>query len=126
MPDVAPALDQLIGRLLSKRPEDRYASMREIARAFEPFGGGASRPLAQTADDQPALVLGEVQAGELKVREPAKEPPPEPRASIQVIGPEATAIIATQPRPRSKFPIAIVLVILLVIGGATAIAFAMQ
>jgi serine/threonine-protein kinase len=73
MPDVAPALDQLIGRLLSKRPEDRYSSMREIARAFEPFGGGSSRPLAQTADDQPALVLGEVQAaGELAVREPRR------------------------------------------------------
>jgi serine/threonine-protein kinase len=141
MPDVAPALDQLIGRLLSKRPDDRFASMREIARAFEPFGGGASRPLAQTANDQPVVVLGEVQAaGELKAREPAKEPPPEPRASIQVIGPEATAAVTTEPEPKpepaptpkpkpkqpSKFPIAIVVVILLVAGGATAIAFAMQ
>jgi serine/threonine-protein kinase len=65
MPDVSPALDVLIGRLLSKRPEDRFSSMREVARAFEALGGSSSRPLAPTATDQPVLVLGELQ-GQIK------------------------------------------------------------
>jgi serine/threonine-protein kinase len=70
MPDVAPSLDIMIGRLLSKQPADRFGSMREIARAFEQLGGAArTSPLAPTANELPAYVAGEVAArGEIQAK----------------------------------------------------------
>jgi serine/threonine protein kinase len=42
MPDVPPTLDVMLGRLLSKNPEDRYGSMREISR-IDPYRSQARR-----------------------------------------------------------------------------------
>jgi serine/threonine-protein kinase len=135
MPDVSPALDVLIGRLLSKRPGDRFSSMREIARVFEALGGGASsRPLAQTATDTPVLVLGELQAkGEIQAKPVAPSPAvPAPQVvatdSIEV-APGVTATIHRQPqkksKSKSKLP-AIVIGVVIVAGGVTALALGMR
>ena len=125
MPDVSPALDVLIGRLLSKRPGDRFSSMREVARVFEALGG-SSRPLAPTATDQPVLVLGELQAkaGELQAK-PLRAPVEEPQAAVisSVIAPESTAMVRTK---RSRLPLAILIAVIVVAGGATAIALGMR
>lgn len=82
MPDVAPSLDSLIGRLLSKSPDDRFGSMREIARAFDQLGGG-SRPLATTATEMPAVVVGELGVqGEIQARATAEPSSGVPTESI--------------------------------------------
>lgn len=134
MPDVTPALDMLIGRLLSKRPEDRFSSMREIARTFEALGGGgSSRPLAPTANEMPALVMGEM-SGEIKARPSQPDHPPEapaaaapspmPKHEASVIAPDATAVMSK--RKRSKAPLLIVLAVIVIAGSAVGIALGMR
>ncbi len=56
MPDVPPSLDVMLGRLMSKAPEDRYGSMREIARAFDTAMAGAARRTSSA--DSRALAPG--------------------------------------------------------------------
>jgi serine/threonine protein kinase len=140
MPDVAPSLDTLIGRLLSKKPDDRFGSMREILRAFEQMGGGSTRPLAPTASDMPAVVVGELQAqGEIQAK-PAKEPETfmetssiiAPTGSVTIERPqpaphvsEATLSIPKRRGGGSKVGILIAVLLLLAAGG-TALAFALR
>jgi serine/threonine protein kinase len=148
MPDVPPALDVMLGRLLSKAPEDRYGSMREIARAFETVMGGASRGLAPTATDTPVfkgeiagaakdtLEVG-VTSGELKARAaPTREPNKEPDTSSVVASgavqllPEVlpeiripTASHTQQLDKQGGSPLAVVLILVVVLlGGGIALA----
>ncbi len=160
MPDVSPGLDMLIGRLLSKRPGDRFSSMREIARVFEGLGGGgasSARPLAPTATDTPVLVLGEmggsgVSKGTIQSMPVSPSPVVAPKQSIEVssevahvvtteapasragsqnrpdlrpdLRPDSTATMRRH-KKKSMVP-AIVIGILIVAGGATAIALGMR
>jgi hypothetical protein len=141
MPDVAPSLDTLIGRLLSKKPGDRYGSMREIERAFDQIGVGSSRPLATTESNMPAVVVGELQAqGEIRAK-PAKEPPRDaetpsiiaPTGSVEIpaalaapMRPSEETLAIPKNRPGgSKLALVIVLLVLLAAGG-TAVAFALR
>lgn len=147
MPDVPPALDVMLGRLLSKAPEDRYGSMREIARAFEMVMGGASRGSVPTEQGIPVFQgeiggeAGGVTSGELKARsvpppDVAPAPPVETASVVasgaEVVVPETQARFAAKlagPAPgdtanirkQGGFPIAIVLVLLLAIGGGIAL-----
>lgn len=149
MPDVPPALDVMLGRLLSKAPEDRYGSMRELARAFETVMGGASRGTIPTEQGIPAFQgeiagsaeAGGVTSGELKARSvPPPDVAPAPQvetASVvasgaEVVLPETQAKFAAKlagPSPgdtanirkQGGFPIAIVLVLLVAIGGGIAL-----
>jgi serine/threonine protein kinase len=145
MPDVAPSLDTLIGRLLAKKPADRFGSMREIARAFEALGGGASsRPLATTGE-MPAVVVGELQAqGEIQAKPAAKEPVQAveqpsiiaPTGSVTLAAPLSLPPPAPSPaisdstmsipkrRGKSSLVIVIAILVLLAAGGAAA-AFAL-
>ncbi len=143
MPDVPPVLDMMLGRLLSKAPEDRYGSMREIARAFELVMGGASRGSIPTEQGIPAFQgeAGGVTSGELKARSvPPPEVAPAPvieAASVvasgaEIVLPETQARFAaklTSPTPgdtanirkQGGSPILLVLVLLVVIGGGIAL-----
>lgn len=40
-PEVPPALEELVNRMLHKRPEDRPQSPEDVIRALEPFGSGS-------------------------------------------------------------------------------------
>jgi serine/threonine-protein kinase len=141
MPDVPVALDVMLGRLLSKAPEDRYGSMRELARAFDAMMLGATRGSAPTAQDTPVFKPeGEVQAGvmsgELKARsKPPEDRPPEIEAGVVAEGavieiapampirvPSAgdTAMI-TRVKTGSGVWIVIVLVVLVAVGLAIAL-----
>ena len=154
MPDVPPALDVMLGRLMSKAPEDRYGSMREIARAFETMmggTGGTQRPAAPTEGTpvfkgEPGVGDETVTSGELKARvTPAKavEPPKlEDTASIIASGAEHEPFVpksapmitnsmpsagdTTSVRQQGGFPIAIVLVLVLVVGGGIALVAALM
>lgn len=147
MPDVPPGLDVMLGRLMSKAPEDRYGSMREIARAFELVMGGASRGTIPTEQGIPAFqgeIGGEaagVTSGELKARlVPPPDVAPAPiveAASVvasgaEIVIPETQARFAEKlagPSPgdtanirkQGGFPVAIVIVLLVVIGGGIAL-----
>ncbi len=146
MPDVPPALDVMLGRLLSKAPEDRYGSMREIARAFEMVMGGASRGSIPTEQGIPVFqgeIGGEpggVTSGELKARSvppPDVAPAPVEAASVvasgaEIVVPETQARHAAKlagPSPgdtanirkQGGFPIAIVVMLLVAIGGGIAL-----
>jgi len=149
MPDVPPALDVMLGRLLSKQPEDRYGSMREISRAFEGLTVGATRSLAPTATDTPVFVPGTetdaqagVMSGELKARSvPPADGPPEP-ATTSVVAEGAVVTLPPSLPPRhvpssagetamigkskgsSKW-LAIVIVLVVLVGGGIAIALAL-
>lgn len=153
MPDVPPSLDVMLGRLLSKAPEDRYGSMREIARAFETVMGGAARSSAPTATDTPVF-KGEiagmaakdvpeagVTSGELKARvAPAPEPKKEPETSsvvasgAVVIQPEVQPEIripssreTQQIKKQGGSPLAMVIVIVVVLlGGGIAVAMMLR
>ncbi|MEO8698682.1 MAG: serine/threonine-protein kinase [Kofleriaceae bacterium] len=139
MPDVPPALDMLIGRLLSKRPDDRFASMRAIGREFEAIGGGATQPLAKTAEQLAVVVAGEMRAqGEITAKPVVARPEPEmptesihvsgstgvvhipaPIAAAPVVRPDATTMMKKQ---GSALPI-VLLVLFLLAGGGTALYF---
>ena len=111
MPDVPPALDGLIARLMGKQIEQRPKSMREIARELDALGGPV-RPLAPTKNDTPALVLGELNA-------PTLQPGPERPAA-----PVVTRDAEPAPPARSKLPLFIGLAIVVV--GIVAIVLAMR
>ncbi|MBA2544197.1 MAG: protein kinase, partial [Deltaproteobacteria bacterium] len=156
MPDVPPSLDVMLGRLMSKAPEDRYGSMREIARAFETIMGGATRAVA-TTDTSTPVFKGEiagapakdpeagVTSGELKARvTPAKEPPKQPEmASVVASGaveilPEPAPMASptasspgpgntTQIKKQGGSPLALVIILIVVVaGGGIAIAMMMS
>ena len=97
MPDVPPALDALIARLMGKQIEQRPKSMREIARELDTFGGGV-RPLAPTRNDTPALVIGEMTAATLQGSErPQGGELPPPAA--------APALPTAAPKAKSRLPL---------------------
>ena len=109
MPDVPPALDALIARLMGKQIEQRPKSMREISRELDAFGG-AARPLAPTKNDTPALVLGELNAPTLQGSE-RPVAPPEPKLPVRA---------ATEPsHTKSRLPLFIGIA-LVVVGGIVA------
>jgi eukaryotic-like serine/threonine-protein kinase len=142
MPDVPPSLDVLIGRLLSKKPDDRFGSMREIARAFEALAAGSARPLTPTAQT-PAVDLGEIESGSLEAKGEiqAKAAPSAPRDEplSSIIAPDGSTTIDPAPRPAphpaareladstmsiprrqpSRLPLVLVLVVI-VLGGIAA------
>lgn len=146
MPDVPPSLDVMLGRLLSKQPEDRFGSMREIARAFETQLVGASRSLAPTPISLPAVIVGGemdsqagVMSGELEARtQPPVDRPLEPEAGIIAEGAveEVVPVISmpayvpvgaktemvTVPR---KSPILWVVLIVVLLGGGLAVVLAL-
>ena len=152
MPDVPPSLDVMLGRLMSKTPEDRYGSMREIARAFESAMGGAARATAPTATDTPvfkgelggAMEMPEagVTSGELKARSvPPKDAEPRKQEETASVVASGAVVIPAElenaPLPSSKprsagdtasirkqsgFPLAIVIVIVVLVGGGIALA----
>jgi predicted Ser/Thr protein kinase len=78
-PDVPPALAELIGRLMAKRPEDRPASAEEVALALRAIeraragGLGADVPVATPVEDAPA-------AEPPDVWQQLQEPTPRPAA----------------------------------------------
>jgi eukaryotic-like serine/threonine-protein kinase len=79
MPDVPPRLEELLNRLLDKKPDRRPQSMAEVSQEFEAIGGtGASSAVGPTVGSIPALdpgILGtnRSQAG---VTMPTQSPPP--------------------------------------------------
>ncbi len=113
MPDVPPALDALLAKLLAKRPDDRPKSMREISRAFDTLGGIA-RPLAPTVQDTPVLVVGELRAQPMPAG-PTVAPEPRSRAAAPPTGAAPG---------RSRVPFLVPLAFVIVFGGALAIALA--
>jgi len=118
MPDVPPALDALIARLLAKQVDQRPRSLREVSRELDALGGTA-RALAPTAQNG-LLALGELHAETMPpgparpvVAAPARRAPPP--ADATALMPRAT---------RSRVPLVVVLALVLVLGGAIAIALA--
>jgi serine/threonine-protein kinase len=108
MPDVPPALDALIARLMGKQVEQRPKSMREISRELDGFAGNV-RPLAPTKNDTPALVLGEMNAPTLQGSErPVAEPAPRPS--------QAADTMAIAAKTKSHVPLFIGIA-LVVVGG---------
>ena len=93
-PDVPPALADLVMRLLAKKPEERPASAREVARAIQAVEGAlaASRPTeGRAAGLDPAV--GTKPAG----TSPVARPTPEPSATITAL---PAAARTTPPRRR--------------------------
>ncbi|MBX3273297.1 MAG: protein kinase [Sandaracinaceae bacterium] len=79
-PDVPPALEQIVLRALARRPEDRFSSVEELARALEPFGSGVrfeapsplrrATPLESRHEPELALAATHVSAGPSSRRRP--------------------------------------------------------
>jgi serine/threonine-protein kinase len=109
MPDVPPALDGLIARLMAKHVDQRLKSMRELARELDGLGGTA-KALAPTFQEGAAYV-GELNAGTL----PGGSRPPQP-----AVRPAPIEAIAAFPR-KSKLPLAVVLGLALVIAGVVVV-----
>ena len=107
MPDVPPALDALIARLMAKQIDQRPKSMREIARELDGFAGNV-RPLAPTKNDTPVLVLGEMNAATLQGSERPAAPPPRPSQPADTL--------AMAAKTKSHVPLFIGLA-LVVVGG---------
>ena len=124
--DVPAELAAAILRCLEKLPEDRFANVSELARAFEPFGLTRDRGTADRMHD----VLG---TGKRKPRAstpslpeidslappPAVSAPPEP-------APQAWGNTQSQSKPKSRkgvyiAAVAAAFVIVAVIGGAAAL-----
>jgi eukaryotic-like serine/threonine-protein kinase len=102
MPDVPPALDGLIARLMAKHVEQRPKSMRELARELDALGG-TTKALAPTFQEGAAYV-GEMNAATL----PGGSRPPPPAA-------RPTPIVPVPEVKKSKLPL--VLGLALVLAG---------
>jgi serine/threonine protein kinase len=112
MPDVPPALDGLIARLMGKQIDQRPKSMREISRELDAFAGPA-RPLAPTRNDTPAIAVGELNA-------PTLQPGPA-RAAAPVVSRDAIAVPVAA---RSKLPLYIGLAV--IVAGILALVLALR
>jgi serine/threonine protein kinase len=114
MPDVPPRLEELLNRLLDKKPDRRPQSMLEVSQEFEAIGGtGASSAVGPTVGSIPALdpgVLGtnRSQAG---VTMPTQSPPPK----NTTLGAAASQSMPTAERKRGKG-------LFFVVGGCAAAA----
>jgi len=96
--DVSPELSRVLERALAKRPDDRYASAAEMARALSPF----AKP---TPLDPPMSALPSTPA--MTVRTPAVfEPEPVPKTIDMPIPapPETVAPRTTPIPPRTPVP----------------------
>lgn len=90
MPDVPPALDGVIARLMAKHAEQRPRSMRELARELDGLGGSA-KPLAPTFQEGQAYELNAATLpGGSRPPQPARpapvaEPPPPRKSKLPLI-----------------------------------------
>jgi len=111
MPDLPPALDALIVKLLAKDPSQRGASMQEIARGFASCGGGE--------DAVPALAptMAEGSFSPTLATPSASLPLPAARANT-TLGASLGERVAPPPAPRKQLPW------LAAAGGAAALAAA--
>jgi serine/threonine protein kinase len=99
-PDVPPGLAAVLQKLLAKEPGERFASLREVAQALEPFAAGA---------DLAGLANRYSSPQELDPGEPPGQNATEPAATPQPVGP------ATR---RTRRLLTIILAGVAVLGGA--------
>jgi WD40 repeat protein len=103
-PEIAPALDQLVVRLLAKKPEDRYESALEVAELLEEIAGGDGRAAGSSRARYAIVgvggaVLASVLLVALVLRSRAQPPPRSPATPP----PPATPIVPPkQPEPKPE------------------------
>jgi TolB-like protein/tetratricopeptide (TPR) repeat protein/predicted Ser/Thr protein kinase len=89
--DAPAALQNLIARCLAKRPDDRFASTREIVVALEYIGTGVSTPALATG---PAISVAPVQVGPSSAVPVAAKRRPLRRAAVPIAAAVALALAA--------------------------------
>ena len=119
MPDVPPALDALIARLMGKQIDQRPKSLREIARELDSLGGTA-RPLAQTVQDGP-VAIGEMNAATLPPGPADAQRRAAPGTDAQRRAPRAES---TADAPTTRVPLLVIVGLVFVVLGAIVIVMA--
>ena len=106
-PELPEELERVVIRALARQPDDRYASVRELGRALEPFGSGvrfdvptvgsapkhAPEPATKKARTDIATLPTEAAPAPLAAPTPVPEPEPASRASARRYVP-ALALVA--------------------------------
>jgi len=78
-PDVLPEVEAIIGRLLAKRPEDRFQTPAELAAALQPF---ESNPGDAAPPAEKAAAVGHDQPTVPRITEPASSDPAQRRVLL--------------------------------------------
>jgi serine/threonine-protein kinase len=116
-PDIPPALEQVVMRMLEKSPDRRFATALEVANALAPFAPLRSRPVLEEIRRSPPP-SGAAAPGATTVREPARPsaapaPSKAPRTALGLLLATTTATVIVgaiaayalyAPRSRAKTP----------------------
>ncbi len=80
VPDVPPALEEIVMKVLSKEPSARYRTADQLGRVLQNFGTtpAPAKPVAKEPPSQPVITIKQDIADRLAPVEPIYQPEPEP------------------------------------------------
>ena len=137
-PEVSPALEAVLRKIMARQPEDRYQTPLEVARALEPFAAPVAQsvpasapvtpPVAMAVPVAPSAIAADVPLAQAVGPEPGEQGPAEDSeflgmtATGRDVSTGAAAATAVTPRGKVGFPVRLIVILASAAAGLALLA----